>query len=455
MLWEPLMDRSFCRVIIFAIALFGAVAQAAVNQLTFDDSTITRYQASKRAARVDVMLPKIDAYLAATTSPAEAAESDENLPLKLTAIIQQGGFDEFDFNDQWNEALSIFYFDLCGGNYTSVTARRRDWGQRLYAILRLTQSEESEELSAAQWTKIDAQAPELLHAWFDSLLTKFAMDKGCAPQALAYLDSVTQAATAPVAKAYLQLNQAGARLAQAGKASELPSILALRREALRALLVELTHLQSWLGTIKEVADEFGGDAWQELIEILRDYDAEFSTIVQSNQTPAWRVDKLAAPRTRPRMRCGTMQWMAIVFRVGAFPHLPTAADYLRASGQDDALLAYWLAETLDARQQLSIWNRSFSFDMELFDPAWRDKVWAMHGKTRTMAELEFAAATITLSAAENGVAIVRLFGQEFQLESGEDQFQEGTRWYSKQEIIDEFKRSDLYLLLTGQDLESN
>jgi hypothetical protein len=448
------MGRSIFFVLMFVIALAGAIANAAVNQLTFDDTTITKYQAVKRAARVEAMLPKIDTYLAAATSQAEAAESDEDLPPKLMEIIQQAGFDELDFNDQWNVAISIFYFDLCDGNYTSVTARRRAWGQRLYAILRLTQSEEWADLSAAQWKKLDAQAPDLLHAWFDSLLTKFAMDKGCAPQALTYLDSATQAATAPLARAYLQLNQAGARLAQAGKASELPSILALRREALGTLLVELTHLQSWLGTTKEVADEFdGGDEWQELSEILREYDAEFSTIVQSNQTPAWRVDKLAAPRTRPRMRCGTMQWMAAVFRVGAFPHLPTAADYLRASGQDDALLAYWLAETLDARQQLSIWNRSFSFDMELFDPAWRDKVWAMHGKTRTMAEMEFAAATITLSAPENGVAVVRLFGQEFQLESGEDQFQGGTSWHSRQKIIEDFKQSDLYLLLTGQDVE--
>jgi hypothetical protein len=204
-------------LLILVFAQIDAMAHAAVDQLTVDDCTITRNQARKRAASVEAMLPKIDAYLAMSTSQKEASENDDDLPPKLLGIFQQAGFDELDFNDQWNEALSAFYFDLCDSNYSGVAARRRAWGQRFYAILKLTQSKEREVLSAAQWKNVDAQELDFLHAWFDSLLTKYAMDKGCSPQALAYLDTVTQGTTAPLAKAYLRLNQAGARLAQPPK----------------------------------------------------------------------------------------------------------------------------------------------------------------------------------------------------------------------------------------------
>ncbi len=84
----------------------------------------------------------------------------------------------------------------------------------------------------------------------------------------------------------------------------------------------------------------------------------------------------------------------------------------------------------------------------------RDIIWRAYGKAETAAEIQRAASSIELTAAENGLAIVRIFGHEFLLASGtEDTVKTNsslhqTQWHTRAEIIDNFRVSSEFQALS-------
>ena len=71
-------------------------------------------------------------------------------------------------------------------------------------------------------------------------------------------------------------------------------------------------------------------------------------------------------------------------------------------------------------------------------------IWQAYGKTETRAELKRAANSIALSAPENGVAIVKIFGHAFRLVSGKNNSLEQinkTHWFTLPEIKANFRQS--------------
>ena len=163
------------------------------------------------------------------------------------------------------------------------------------------------------------------------------------------------------------------------------------------------------------------------------YDAEFKRTLSRLHTPVWRVesDVLAKVTDTRRNICGAGAWMTAVIAGFLTPVWPTALAVLHAKQQDEAVAADELADWFDTKNQLSAFNNHES-QLES-----KELIWQAYGKAETTAEFERAASAITLSAPENGLAIVKLFGHEFSLASGERNSQEpakATRWFTLAEI---------------------
>ena len=181
---------------------------------------------------------------------------------------------------------------------------------------------------------------------------------------------------------------------------------------------------------------------------VEEYDAEFKRTLSRLQTPVWRVepDVLAKVTDTRRNICGTGAWMTAVIAGFLAPEWPTALAVLHAKQQDEVVAAYELADWFDTKNQLSAFNNHLS-ELES-----KELIWRAYGKAETRAEFNRAANAITLSAPENGLAIVKLFGHEFLLASGESNSQEpstGTRWFTLAEIQANFRNASAFKALTG------
>lgn len=168
--------------------------------------------------------------------------------------------------------------------------------------------------------------------------------------------------------------------------------------------------------------------------------------------PVWRVKADVLPKVTETRRniCGTGAWMTALYAAFMTPEWPTALAVLQAKGQDEVVAAYELADWFNTENKLSGFNNHLSVLGNVQED--KELVWQAYGKAETKAEFERAADAITLSAPENGLAIVKIFGHEFLLASGERNSREAwdsTRWYTLQEIQAKFRDSSAFKALTS------
>ena len=124
---------------------------------------------------------------------------------------------------------------------------------------------------------------------------------------------------------------------------------------------------------------------------------------------------------------------------------------LHAKGQDEVVAAYELAEWFNTENKLSGFNNHLPVLGNVQEDT--ELIWQAYGQAETKAEFERAANAITLSAPKNGLAIVKIFGHEFLLASGERNSQEAwdsTRWYTLKEIQAKFRGSNEFKTLARE-----
>jgi len=284
-------------------------------------------------------------------------------------------------------------------------------------------------------------------AYLDSWLTIAAVKFGCTQQAMRYADFVLADSTNEFADGILGMTRSGLLLSAAeNREAQIETALAARAKAMAQLrrgvdkLAMMAVKTGLVATKEDFSAEYSGG-----VEV---YDAEFKSTLSRLQSPVWRVesDVLAKVTDTRRNICGTGAWMTAVIAAFLAPEWPTALAVLSAKQQVEVVAAYKLADWFDTKNQLSAFNNHLS-ELES-----KELIWQAYGKAETKAEFERAANAITLSAPENGLAIVKLFGHEFLLASGENNSQEpstGTRWFTLAEIQANFRKVSVFKVLTG------
>ena len=221
----------------------------------------------------------------------------------------------------------------------------------------------------------------------------------------------------------------------------------VRAEILR---VVQAYVDSWLA-IAAVKVGCAPQAIRYVDFALADSSNEFADGILA---PVWQVNPDTLPKLnelRPAKH-GSADWIPAVVVSFLAPEWPTALAVLRVKGQEEAVAAYAFASLFSTNSKLSGFNNHLS----LLDNAPDNNalVWQAYGKAETKAQLERAASAITLSAPENGLAIVKIFGHEFLLASGERNSStdawDATRWYTLAEIQGKFRDSYPFKALSGQ-----
>ena len=447
------------RVQFFVLScLLPMFAMAGQDRLKYLDYEVTRAQAQAAGLKLASAGLELDVYLASDAAKNFDSDGDE-LPPEVKSILKRAGIDteNSDGLDEDTKALAVIgalVFKVCDGENAALLQLREAWAGRLFELLMLSMGADLKaEVSSTVLRQIRAELLPIAHAYLDSWLATAALKVNCAPQALRYADFALADSTNAFADGILGMTRSGLLLDTAnGSEGQIVAVLQARRKSLSAITREakllILKLQKW-------DPDFKGDSSEDVAEtfdLIDQYDDEFTRLTTQTQSPIWRVGAAAAPKisTIGHWRCGTSAAMADIFLAFAAPSWPNATAVLKARDADQPLAAYALARSFETENQISFTNRERFWDDESSNT---NDVWQAYGKAETRAEFERAANAITLSAPENGLAIVKLFGHEFLLASGEHNSQEPsqpTRWYTLAEIQANFRGSYLFKALTGK-----
>jgi hypothetical protein len=438
--------------------LLPFLALAGQDRLKYMDYEVTRAQAQAAGARLAIAGRELDSFLGSEAARNFDSGGDE-LPPEVKSILKRAGIDteNSDGLDEDTKALAAIgavMFKVCDSENSALLQLRKAWAGRLFELLMLSMGADLKaELSPTVLRQIRAELLPIAQAYFDSWLATAALKVNCAPQALRYADFALADSTNAFADGILGMTRSGLLLDTAnGSEGQILAALQVRRKSLSAITREakllILKLQKW-------DPDFKGDSSEEVAEtfdLVAQYDDEFTRLTTQTQSPIWRVGATAAPKisTIGRWRCGTPAAMADIFLAFAAPSWPNATAVLKARDANQLLAAYALARWFETENQISVTNRE-RFWLE--ESSTTNDVWQAYGKAETQAEFERAANTITLSAPENGLAIVKLFGHEFLLASGEHNSQEPsqpTRWFTLAEIQANFRSSYVFKALTDQ-----
>lgn len=443
--------------------LLPLLALAGQDQLKYMDYQVTRAQAEAAGAKLAVAGRELDAYLASDAAKrfdSDASESSGTLPPEVNAIFARAGIDAEMVGDllESTDASSISLsgyavFKICDSENSKLLQLRKDWAARLFELVLLTRTEaDKEQYSQVALAGSGGELLPVVQAYLDSWLAIAAVKVGCTQQAVRYSDFALADSTNEFADGILGMTRSGLML-NAAKNSEAQIDIALdaRAKAMAQFLRGGDKLATFAVAAELVATK--EEAASDYLSDFEDYDAEFKRAISNLQSPVWRVktDVLAKVINTRRNICGTGKWMAALVASFLAPEWPTALAVLHAKRQDQVVAAYELADLFDTKSQLSGFNNHLS-EIENA-PDGKVLIWQAYGKEQTQAELQRAADAITLSAPENGLAIVKLFGHEFLLASGEHNSQEpsqATRWYTLAEIQANFRDSYAFKALTDK-----
>jgi hypothetical protein len=445
---------------LLALSLLPLLAFAAPDRLKYLETEVTRAEAQAAGAKLALAGGAVDAYLgsaAAKQFDSAANDSASDLPAEVSAILQRAGIDpdRMGASDADEKAayaaLGFAIFKVCDGEHAALLRLRTLWSARAFDLgyLSLT-TEEKTQFSPDVIRRARAELLPIAYGYVDSWLTITATAVGCAPQALRYADFALADATDELTDGILGMTRSGLLLkATDGNAARMAQALDARAKAMALFL----HAARKLAAFSESNGlQSKADARAQL-ETFEDYDVEFKRTVSLTQTPIWRVAASANPKVSEHgLLCNLGPWMSRLVAGFLVPEWPSALAVLSAKEQHEAAAAYALAELFDAPNKLSGFNSGVSM---LDQPKANTLVWRAYGATETKLELERAANSITLSAPENGVAIVKLFGHAFLLPSANRNNRmpaQGIHWYTLAEIQADFRDSYAYRELSGATL---
>ena len=439
--------------------LLPFLAAAGQDQLKYLDYQVTRVQAEAAGAKLAVVGRALDVYLASDAAKrfdSDATESGEDLPPEVFAILARAGIDWENLGESNDtalvSALGYAVFKVCDGENAALLQLRKAWTARAFDIGYLGLStDEKTQFSQAVVAQGRTEVLPVAQAYVDSWLAIAAVKVGCAPQAMRYADFALADSTNPLADGVLGMTRSGLLLNAAKKsAAQIEVALAARSKAMAELRRGGEAYARFAVNAGLVATK--AEFKEGYLDIFESYDTEFTRTLAVSQTPVWRVkaDVLAKVTETRRNLCGNGAWMTAFYAAFMTPEWPTALAVLHAKGQDEVVAAYELADWFNTENKLSGFNNHLS----VFGNVQEDKelVWQAYGKAETKAEFERAADAITLSAPENGLAIVKIFGHEFLLASGERNSRkawDSTRWYTLQEIQAKFRDSSAFKALTS------
>ena len=441
--------------------LVPLLAAAGQDKLKYLDYEVTRTQAQAAGAKLAVAGRALDVYLASDAAKrfdSEESDNDESLPPAVNAILARAGIDlenigELSESTDTTSVSAFGYavFKVCDGENAALLQLRKAWVARAFDISFLSLStDEKTQFSQAVVAQGRAEILPVAQAYVDSWLAVAAMKVGCAPQAMRYADFALADSTNTFADGILGMTRSGLLLNAAKNSdAQIEIALAARKKA----MAEFLRGGDAFATIAVQAGLVGTKAAfnEDYLNDFEMYDTEFKRILSVSQTPVWRVKAdVSAKVTEIRLsKCGTGTWISQLIADFLAPEWPTALAVLHAKGQDEVVAAYELAEWFNTENKLSGFNNHLS----VFENVDKELVWQAYGQAETKAEFERAAYAITLSAPENGLAIVKIFGHEFLLASGERNspvLPSPTRWYTLTEIQANFRDSYPFKALTGE-----
>jgi hypothetical protein len=451
--------RFVCLVALLFISL-GAAAKGP-ERLNFREFSATRSESAAFAIKLEIAGRKLDAFLASEEAKQFGNDPDamEDLPIAVMTIFSELGFagDDELVEGKFANAAGSLLFKLCDGENAALTRVRAAWSERIFALGVISmRAEEEIELTPAQANQAHQLLQPVLTGFIDSWITTAGNYVGCTQQAINFAEFASADHSNRFAKAMLGMTQSGLLLALAdGNENRVAEALRKREQSLAKFLIEANRMFLELQALNPTASAEMGDTVAEMLEPFTNYDTEFKRVTARRLSPVWRADLQAPAKIHVirRLTCGFGTGFADLFTVLIAPNWPSATAVLQARDAHEAAAAYALAALFNTTNKLSAINSMPLAVRQGMDE--RDIVWRAYGKAETAAEMQRAAASIELTAAQNGLAIVRIFGHEFLLTSGtEDTVKTNsspiqTQWYTRAEIIDAFRASSEFRALSG------
>lgn len=443
--------------------LLPMFAMAGQDRLKYLDYEVTRAQAKAAGAKLAVAGRELDIYLASDATQhfdSDATDNGESLPPKVNAILARAGIDLENVGELTEStdttslaALGYAVFKMCDGENAALLQLRKAWVARGFDLgFSSLSPEEKTQFPQAVVRQARGELLPVAQAYVDSWLAIAAVKVGCSQQAMRYTDFVLADSTNEFADGVLGMTRSGLLLSAAkNRGAQIEIALEAREKAMKQMLRGSEKLAIFAVNAGLVATKSEATSIY-FLGNFEAYDAEFKRTLSRLQTPVWQVKPgvLAKVLNTRRNICGTGAWMTAVIAGFLAPEWPTALAVLNAKQQDEVVAAYELADWFNTENQLSGFNNHLS-ELESA-PESKELIWQAYGKAETRAEFERAANAITLSAPENGLAIVKLFGHEFLLASGETNSQKTsmeTRWYTLTEIQANFRESQVFKSLTA------
>jgi hypothetical protein len=435
----------FFLITLIAFLTVTSPAQAArtIQQLKLERSEIERAGLA------------LDQYLARVEAKGWIYQDIEGLPPELHPILQVLGVNGSASYLQTAEEIAQSFAPLiCSGQYATVVAQRRAWSSRLFTLATL-QWQRGSELSDA-WRKIEQDSKEIIAALIDGHLLNAAAQTGCVDAAMRYgqFAQAEFASSDSLAWNFLAMSRTGIEL-ELTKHLKLDLLLKTRASAIEVIL------ERWPEFSTRIAPLVGSN--HALVQFLtRSFIAYEQQFVAATSPLAKRRLQLGKS-TKPQISsafivvCRIPYHLGLQFQALMTPRWPSAIGVLQLRGDQDSVVALALAKIFDLNTRLSD-AHMLAIDGRWYEP--QSLIWATKGLVETRAELERAMRTVRLSAKENGVATITIFGNEILLDSGQETdlgvvWSSKTwpslpiAWFSREKIIDNFRLSPAYLALSG------
>ena len=189
------------------------------------------------------------------------------------------------------------------------------------------------------------------------------------------------------------------------------------------------------------------------------YDQQFIAATSPSAKHRLQLDLGTRPQVLSTFTvvCRMPYNLGLQFQAIMTPRWPSAIGVLQARGEQDSVVAFALARLFNLNTRL------LDVQMLAIDGRWHEPqslIWQAKGLVETRIELERATHAVMLTAKENGIATITIFGNEILLDSGQESdlgigwqaetWQSGPiTWFSKKQIVENFKSSRAYLDLSG------
>lgn len=390
---------------------------------------------------------KIDAYLTEHAALGPAKTDDERRVRSEAQLMLESGLD-FETPGPF---FAMVARQVCAGKHAELRAWRGQWTARLMNWV-MADSLLDDDAESGRFTFLSAERGTILDVMdsvFDGWIIKIGTSSGCLDQTKLYAAESMSAGHTDLGRAVLALSVAGLDLAAAaGRHEQIASVLSDRRSAFSSYVVQLQRF-SQRARAQLSADDDWAAVLSYMLDLAREYDAEFERVTDSTFSPVWRVDAKASAKMKQQARCGNGEVATAMITSFMSPNWPSATDVLLARGDQHIAASYALATLFDAPQALRQINQA-SPQFGLLDASAR-VVWQAYGKQETQTELARAAGSIFLSGPKNHRASVTIFGHEFLLTSGQQsRGAADIDWYDLDAVQRHFRASEAFELLCAE-----